>query len=137
MSNLEELKAATVFPMGEENKMFEKYFIGKSYLNLLTRERIVIGNVTFEPGCRNNWHVHHKGGQVLLCTAGRGYYQEWGKEPQELQPGDVVNIPPEVKHWHGAAPDSWFAHLAIEVPAEGSSNEWLEPVSDEEYGKLK
>lgn len=137
MSNLEELKAATVFPMGEENKRFEKYFIGKSYLNLLTMERIVIGNVTFEPGCRNNWHMHHKGGQVLLCTAGRGYYQEWGKEPQELHPGDVVNIPPELKHWHGAAPDSWFAHLAIEVPAEGSSNEWLEPVSDEEYGKLK
>lgn len=137
MSSLEELKAATVFPMGEENKMFEKYFIGKSYLNLLTKERLVIGNVTFEPGCRNNWHVHHKGGQILLCTAGRGYYQEWGKEPQELHPGDVVNIPPEVKHWHGAAPDSWFAHLAIEVPAEGGSNEWLEPVSDEEYGKLK
>ncbi|WP_427847030.1 cupin domain-containing protein [Clostridium folliculivorans] len=123
--------------MGEENKMFEKYFIGKSYLNMLTMERIGIGNVTFEPGCRNNWHIHHKGGQVLLCTAGRGYYQEWGKEPQELHAGDVVNIPPEVKHWHGAAPDSWFAHLAIEVPAEGASNEWLEPVSDEEYGELK
>ena len=137
MSGLEELKANTVFPMGEENKMFEKYFIGKSYLNLLTMERIVIGNVTFEPGCRNNWHIHHKGGQVLLCTAGSGYYQEWGKEPQELHPGDVVNIPPEVKHWHGAAPDSWFAHLAIEVPTEGASNEWLEPVTDEEYGKLK
>lgn len=137
VSTLEELKAAAVFPMGEENKMFEKYFVGKSYLNLLTKERIVIGNVTFEPGCRNNWHVHHKGGQILLCTAGRGYYQEYGKEPQELHPGDVVNIAPEVKHWHGAAPDSWFAHLAIEVPAEGGSNQWLEPVSDEEYGKLK
>jgi quercetin dioxygenase-like cupin family protein len=137
MCNLEELKATAVFPTGEENKMFEKYFIGKSYLNLLTKERIVIGNVTFEPGCRNNWHVHHKGGQILLCTAGRGYYQEYGKEPQELHPGDVVNIPPEVKHWHGAAPDSWFAHLAVEVPAEGASNEWLERVSDEEYGKLK
>lgn len=137
MSNLEELKAATVFPMGEGNKMYEKYFIGKSYLNLLSVERTVIGNVTFEPGCRNNWHVHHKGGQILLCTAGRGYYQEWGKEPQELHPGDVVNIPPEVKHWHGAAPDSWFAHLAIEVPAEGGSNEWLEPVTNEEYGNLR
>jgi Uncharacterized conserved protein, contains double-stranded beta-helix domain len=137
MSNLEELKAATVFPMGEENKMFEKYFIGKSYLNMLSLERTVIGNVTFEPRCRNNWHIHHKGGQILLCTAGRGYYQEWGKEPKELHPGDVVNIPPEVKHWHGAAPDSWFAHLAVEVPAEGGSNEWLEPVTDEEYGKLK
>ena len=137
MSNLEELKAATVFSMGEENKTYEKYFIGKSYLNFLSLERTVIGNVTFEPGCRNNWHLHHKGGQILLCTAGRGYYQEWEKEPQELHPGDVINIPPEVKHWHGAAPDSWFAHLAVEVPAEGSSNEWLEPVSDEEYGKLK
>lgn len=90
MSNLEELKAATVFPMGEENKVFERYFIGKSYLNMLSMERVTIGNVTFEPGCRNNWHVHHKGGQILLCTAGRGYYQEWGKEPQELHPGDVV-----------------------------------------------
>lgn len=137
MSNFEEIKAAAVFPMGEENKAYEKYFIGKSYLNLLTMERVVIGNVTFEPGCRNNWHLHHKGGQILLCTAGRGYYQEWGKEPQELHPGYVVNIPPEVKHWHGAAPDSWFAHLAVEVPAEGASNQWLEPVSDEEYGKLK
>jgi len=137
LSDFEELKTTTVFPMGEENKMYEKYFIGKSYLNLLTKERIVIGNVTFEPGCRNNWHMHHKGGQVLLCTAGRGYYQEWGKEPQELHAGDVVNIPPEVKHWHGAASDSWFAHLAIEVPAEGASNDWLEPVTEEEYSKLR
>ena len=91
----------------------------------------------FEPGCRNNWHIHHKGGQILLCTAGRGYYQEWGKEAQELHPGDVVNIPPEVKHWHGAAKDSWFAHLAVEVPAEGASNEWLEVVNEEDYEKLK
>ena len=94
-------------------------------------------NVTFEPGCRNNWHIHHKGGQILLVTAGRGYYQEWGREARELKPGDVVQIPPEVKHWHGAAPDSWFAHLAVEVPAPGASNEWLEPVSQQEYGKLK
>ncbi|BCN31135.1 cupin domain-containing protein [Anaeromicropila herbilytica] len=137
MRDLEDIKKNTVFPIGDENKMYEKYFIGKSYLNLLTTERMVIGNVTFEPGCRNNWHIHHKGGQILLCTAGRGYYQEWGKEPQELHAGDVVNIPPEVKHWHGAAPDSWFTHLAVEVPAEGASNEWLEPVTDEEYGKLK
>ena len=104
---------------------------------MLTTEGVGIGNVTFEPGCRNNWHVHHKGGQILLCTGGRGYYQEWGKEPQELHAGDVVNIPPEVKHWHGAAKDSWFQHLAVEVPAEGGSNEWLEEVSDEEYNKLK
>ena len=86
--------------------------------------------------CRNNWHIHHGAGQILLCTAGRGYYQEWGKEARELHPGDVVNIPPEVKHWHGAAHDSWFAHIAIEVPAEGAKNEWCEPVSNEDYNKL-
>lgn len=126
-----------IFPLGEKNEAFASYFIGQSYLKMLTTQRVGIANVTFEPGCRNNWHIHHKGGQVLLCTAGRGYYQEWGKAPQELNPGDVVNIPPEVKHWHGAAPDSWFAHIAVEVPAENSSNEWLEPVTDEEYGKLK
>jgi len=132
-------KITTVFPMGDKNDAFAKYFTGQSYLNMLSTEQVVIGNVTFEPGCRNNWHIHHAksgGGQILLVTAGKGYYQEWGKEPRELHPGDVVNIPAEVKHWHGAAPDSWFAHLAVEVPAEGASNEWLEPVSDEEYGKL-
>lgn len=127
----------SVFPMGEKNEAFAHYFVGQSYLNMLSTERVTIGNVTFEPGCRNNWHIHHKGGQILLCTAGRGYYQEWGKEAQELHPGDVVNIPPEVKHWHGAAKDSWFAHLAVEVPAEGASNEWLEVVNEEDYEKLK
>lgn len=127
----------SVFPMGEKNKAFAQYFVGQSYLNMLSTERVTIGNVTFEPGCRNNWHIHHKGGQILLCTAGRGYYQEWGKEAQELHPGDVVNIPPEVKHWHGTAKDSWFAHLAVEVPAEGASNEWLEVVNEEDYEKLK
>ena len=127
----------SVFPMGEKNEAFAQYFVGQSYLNMLSKERVTIGNVTFEPGCRNNWHIHHKGGQILLCTAGRGYYQEWGKEAQELHPGDVVNIPPEVKHWHGAAKDSWFAHLAVEVPAEGASNEWLEVVNEEDYEKLK
>ena len=127
----------SVFPMGEKNEAFAQYFIGQSYLNMLSTERVTIGNVTFEPGCRNNWHIHHKGGQILLCTAGRGYYQEWGKEAQELHPGDVVNIPPEVKHWHGAAKDSWFAHLAVEVPVEGASNEWLEVVNEEDYEKLK
>lgn len=126
-----------IFPRGEKNDAYAKYFVGQSYLNMLTTEGVAIGNVTFEPGCRNNWHIHHKGGQILLCTAGRGYYQEWGKKPRELRAGDVVNIPPEVKHWHGAAPDSWFVHLAVEVPAEGASNEWLEPVSDEEYSSLK
>lgn len=127
----------SVFPMGEKNEAFAQYFVGQSYLNMLSTERVTIGNVTFEPGCRNNWHIHHKGGQILLCTAGRGYYQERGKEAQELHPGDVVNIPPEVKHWHGAAKDSWFAHLAVEVPAEGASNEWLEVVNEEDYEKLK
>lgn len=127
----------SVFPMGEKNEAFAQYFVGQSYLNMLSTERVTIGNVTFEPGCRNNWHIHHKGGQILLCTAGRGYYQEWGKEALELHPGDVVNIPPEVKHWHGAAKDSWFAHLAVEVPAEGASNEWLEVVNEEDYEKLK
>jgi len=127
----------SVFPMGEKNEAFAQYFVGQSYLNMLSTERVTIGNVTFEPGCRNNWHIHHKGGQILLFTAGRGYYQEWGKEAQELHPGDVVNIPPEVKHWHGAAKDSWFAHLAVEVPAEGASNEWLEVVNEEDYEKLK
>ena len=132
-----EEKIQSVFPMGEKNEVFGRYFTGQSYLNMLTTQGVSIGNVTFEPGCRNNWHIHHKGGQILLVTAGRGYYQEWGREARELKPGDVVQIPPEVKHWHGAAPDSWFAHLAVEVPAPGASNEWLEPVSQQEYGKLK
>ena len=131
-----EPKNISVFPMGKKNEAYAKYFVGQSYLNMLSTERVTIGNVTFEPGCRNYWHIHHKGGQILLCTAGRGYYQEWGKEAQELHPGDVVNIPPEVKHWHGAAKDSWFAHLAVEVPAEGASNEWLEPVEKADYDKL-
>lgn len=129
-------KISSIFPVGEENKEFAKYFIGKSYLNMLTTEGVGIGNVTFEPGCRNNWHIHHKGGQILLVTAGKGWYQEWGKPAIELKPGDVVNIPPEVKHWHGAAKDSWFQHLAVEVPADGASNEWLEPVYEQEYDKL-
>ena len=130
----------SMFPAGEKNVAFGQYFTGQSYLNMLTTEGVAIGNVTFEPGCRNNWHIHHAksgGGQILLCTAGRGYYQEWGKEARELHPGDVVVISPEVKHWHGAAPDSWFAHLAVEVPGEETANEWCEPVSDEEYGTLK
>lgn len=123
----------SVFPMGERNELFGRYFVGQSYLNMLTTSGVVIGNVTFEPGCRNNWHIHHKGGQILLVTGGRGYYQEYGKEARELHAGDVVCVPPEIKHWHGAAADCWFAHLAVEIPAENASNEWLEPVSDEEY----
>ncbi|GAA6406572.1 cupin domain-containing protein [Blautia hominis] len=133
---MEKNEFKSLFPTGGKNDAFAQYFIGQSYLKMLTTERLSIGNVTFEPGCRNNWHIHHKGGQILLCTDGRGYYQEWGKPVQKLHPGDVVNIPPEVKHWHGAAPDSWFTHLAVEVPAPGASNEWLEPVSEEEYAQL-
>lgn len=135
-----EKKELSVFKMGKENDAYAKYFVGQSYLNMLSMEQAAIGNVTFEPGCRNNWHIHHAkkgGGQILLVTAGRGYYQEWGKEPQELHPGDVVNIKTGVKHWHGAAPTEWFQHIAVEVPGEECSNEWCEPVSYEDYGKLK
>lgn len=125
-----------VFGIGEKNTAYAKYFVGQSYLNMLTTERVVTANVTFEPGCRNNWHIHHKGGQILLVTSGRGYYQEWGKPAEELHAGDVVNIPPEVKHWHGATKESWFAHVAIEVPADGASNEWCEAVDEDAYNAL-
>ena len=130
----------TVFVRGAKNDAYAKYFVGQSYLNMLSLEQVGIANVTFEPGCRNNWHIHHAdkgGGQILLVTGGRGYYQEWGKEARELLPGDVVNIPAGVKHWHGAAPNSWFAHLAIEVPGENTRNEWCEPVAEKEYRSLK
>lgn len=129
-----------IFPIGEPNDAFAKYFVGKSYLAPISKEQVFISNVTFEPGCRNNWHIHKAskgGGQILICVAGKGYYQEWGKEAKMLRPGDVVNVPAGVKHWHGAAPDSWFSHLAIEVPAENGSNEWLEVVDDKIYNKLK
>ena len=128
-----------IFALGEENPSGQ-YFVGQSYLKMLCTQGVSIGNVTFEPGCRNNWHIHQAekgGGQILLCTAGRGWYQEWGKPARELHPGDVVEIPANVKHWHGAAQDSWFAHLSIEVPGEGTKNQWLEPVSEEEYNALK
>ena len=129
-----------IFPIGEPNDGFAQYFIGQSFIAPVSTEQVGIFNVTFEPGCRNNWHVHHAdkgGGQILVCVAGRGYYQEWGKEVVEMKPGDCINIPVGVKHWHGAAPDSWFSHLAVEVPGENGSNEWLEPVDDEQYGVLK
>ncbi len=126
------------FERGEVNP-YGKYFQGRSYLNMLSKSGVNIGNVTFEPACRNNWHIHHAkkdGGQILLCTYGRGWYQEWGKPAQELHEGDVVVIPQGVKHWHGAAKDSWFAHLSVEVPGEEARTEWLEPVTDSDYGKL-
>lgn len=135
-----EMKTKTVFPMGGPNDAFSQYFKGQSYLNMLTVEGVPIGNVTFEPGCRNNWHIHKAdkgGGQILLCTDGRGWYQEWGKEARELHPGDVVVIPAGVKHWHGAAKDSWFTHLAVEVPGENAQSQWMEPVGDTDYGVLK
>lgn len=125
-----------VFPIGAPNDGFAKYFVGQSYLAPLSTAQVGIYNVTFEPGCRNNWHIHHAksgGGQILVCVAGRGYYQEWGKPAQELHPGDVVNIPVGVRHWHGAAPDSWFSHLAVEVPGDETSNEWLEAVDSTTY----
>lgn len=137
---VEELAAESIFPVGQENTQYAQYFDGKSYLNMLSLKQVVIGNVTFEPGCRNHWHIHHAssgGGQILLVTAGRGWYQEWGKPAQELKPGDVVNIPANVKHWHGAAKDSAFQHLAIEVPGDNTSNEWCEPVDEREYQMLK
>lgn len=129
-----------IFGMGEPNVNFAKYFIGNSYLKPLAKtENISIANVTFEPGCRNNWHIHKadkNGGQILICVEGEGWYQEEGKAVQGLKPGDVVTIPANVKHWHGAKKDSWFSHLAVEVPGENTSNDWLEPVTDEEYDKL-
>ena len=137
MNTNNELSNGAIFPIGQPlPDMFSKYFVGRVYLNMLTTEGVGVGNVTFEPGCRNNWHIHHKGGQILLVTGGNGYYQAWGEEVIKLVPGDVVNIPAEIKHWHGATTDSWFAHLAIEVPAEGASNEWGEEVTDELYKKL-
>ena len=129
-----------IFPIGEPNTAYAKYFKGNSYLAQISDSQIPFFNVTFEPGCRNNWHTHHAtkgGGQMLVGVAGHGWYQEEGKPAQEILPGTVIHIPANVKHWHGAAKDSWFAHLAFEIPGENSSNEWLEPVTDEEYEKLK
>ncbi len=123
-------QASMIFPIGEPNDGFAQYFSGASYLAPVSTSQVGVFNVTFEPGCRNNWHIHHAekgGGQILICVGGVGYYQEWGKEPVEMHPGDCINIPAGVKHWHGAGKDSWFSHLAIEVPGEGCSNEWLEP----------
>lgn len=142
ITNKEEFEKQNVFGTGNANTAYAQYFTGESFLNPLTNPEngLFLANVTFEPGCRNNWHIHHAdngGGQILVCVAGRGYYQEWGKDATLMKPGDCINIPAGVKHWHGAAPDSWFSHLAIEVPGENGSNEWLEALDDEQYGKLK
>ena len=130
-----------VFGTGAANTAYAKFFIGQSFLNPLTDPKtgLLLANVTFEPGCRNNWHIHHAakgGGQLLVCTAGEGWYQEEGKPAVSLTPGTVITIPANVKHWHGAKADSWFSHIAVEVPGEDCSNEWCEPVTDEEYAKL-
>ena len=139
--NKEEFDKKNVFGLGSKNTAYAKYFIGKSYLNPLTdpNKTVFMANVTFEPGCRNNWHIHNSkkgGGQILICTAGYGWYQEEGKEAVSLEPGMVITIPANVKHWHGAKKDSWFSHIAVEVPGEETSNKWCEAVSDEEYYKL-
>ena len=137
-----QFEQVNLFGKGNLNEAYAQYFIGQSFLKSLTTPEtgVHLSNVTFEPGCRNNWHIHHAksgGGQLLLCIAGEGWYQEEGKAAVSLVPGTVIFIPANVKHWHGAKADSWFSHLAMEVPGEETSNEWLEPVSDEEYGKRK
>ncbi len=140
--NKEEFDKINVFGKGNPNDNYAKYFIGNSYLNPLVNSNnslLFLANVTFEPSCRNNWHIHHAksgGGQILICTAGYGWYQEEGKEAVSLEPGKVIVIKPNVKHWHGAKKDSWFSHISIEVPGIDTENEWLEPVSDSEYAKL-
>lgn len=136
-------KEVNFFGKGQPNDSFAQYFIGSSFLNPLTefgKCPVFLANVTFEPGCRNNWHIHHAvngGGQILICTAGEGWYQEEGKEAVSLVPGTVITIPANVKHWHGAKRDSWFSHISVEVPGEESTNEWCEPVTDEEYNGLE
>lgn len=137
-----EEKHGGAFGLGEPNVNFAKYFIGNSYLNPLTKpgeSAVFLANVTFEPKCRNNWHIHKAtsgGGQILICVDGEGWYQEEGKEAISLEPGMVITIPANVKHWHGAKKDSWFSHITVEVPGKNTSNEWCEAVTDEEYDKI-
>ncbi|MBQ7266011.1 MAG: cupin domain-containing protein [Firmicutes bacterium] len=141
-TNKTEFEKNDIFGVGASNEAFAQYFKGNSYLKPLTefgKCPVFLANVTFEPGCRNNWHIHHAtsgGGQILICTAGEGWYQEEGKEAVSLTPGMVITIPANVKHWHGAKADTWFSHIAVEVPGDETRNEWCEPVSDEEYLKL-
>lgn len=137
-TGLEKYQNTIFFPVGAPNDAYAKYFVGQSYLAPVSKEQVFIANVTFEPSCRNNWHIHKAekgGGQILVCVGGEGYYQEWGKPAVKMREGAVINIPAGVKHWHGAGKDGWFSHLAIEVPAEGGKTEWCEPVSDEDYAK--
>lgn len=140
--NKDDFEKANVFGTGEPNSGFAQYFIGNSFLNPLTTPSkcpVFLANVTFEPGCRNNWHIHHStngGGQILICTAGEGWYQEEGKQAVNLVSGTVITVPPNVKHWHGAKADSWFSHISVEVPGENAYNEWCEPVDDTEYRGL-
>ncbi len=141
--NEDEFQKVNVFGKGQDNVNFAQYFTGASFLNPLTefgKSPVFLANVTFEPGCRNNWHIHHAakgGGQILICTAGEGWYQEEGKDAKSLEPGMVVTIPANVKHWHGAKKDSWFSHISVEAPGEETVNEWCEPVTDETYGSLE
>ena len=140
--NKEEFDKANIFGKGNSNVNYAQYFIGESFLNPLTEAGkcpLFLANVTFEPRCRNNWHIHHAksgGGQILVCIAGEGWFQEKGKKAQKLKAGDVVTIPANVKHWHGASANSWFSHISIEVPGVETSNEWCEPVTDDEYDRL-
>lgn len=142
INDQKQFEQVNLFGLGEPNDAYAQYFSGLSFLKPLNdpaQVGMLLANVTFAPGCRNNWHIHHAekgGGQMLLCIAGEGWYQEWGKPAQSLQAGDVVVIPANVKHWHGAKRDSWFSHIAVEVPGEETTNEWCEPVSDAEYEKL-
>lgn len=143
ITDKKQFELINVFGMGKPNDAYSQYFVGQSFLNPLTNPNetgVFLANVTFEPGCRNNWHIHHAksgGGQILICTGGDGWYQEENKPAVSLTAGKVITIPAGVKHWHGAKKDSWFSHIAVEVPGEDTSNEWCEPVSDEEYDKLE